>query len=193
MRILYVHGLGSYYNSSHEKIIALKTIGTVVGIDVDYCKGYESVFEKVSSAASINNIDVIIGTSIGGYMAAQVGAECGVPFVALNPIINPKTWLQQWIGNFADHNNQTKMLSNNTVEGYPVMNTDGNGLVLLDSNDQIINARKTNSLLEDTFHVKMFTGGNHGFAHMESALPLILAHMNIPPTIEPSNNHILRT
>jgi predicted esterase YcpF (UPF0227 family) len=179
MRILYVHGFGSHYNPTHKKIIALETLGTVIGIDVDYCKGYEFVFEKVQAAVSIHEIDVIVGTCMGGYMAAQVGAKIKVPFVSLNPIVAPDIWLQQWIGAFADHNNNTKMLSDITVSGYPVMATEGHGLVLLDSNDEIINARETFRLLEDTFHVKLFEGGNHCFRHMEHALPLIAGHIKI--------------
>jgi predicted esterase YcpF (UPF0227 family) len=178
MKILYVHGLGSHYNPSHEKIIALNTLGTVVGIDVDYCKGYTHVFEKVQDAVDTNDIDAIVGTSMGGYMAAQVGTNTGIPFVLLNPIVAPNVWLQKWVGAFADHSNSTKMLSNNTVAGYPDMITDGNGLVLLDSKDEIISARETFRLLETTFHVKMFEGGNHCFKHMELALPLIVDYIN---------------
>ena len=63
------------------------------------------------------------------------------------------------------------------------MVTEGNGLMLLDSKDEIINARETFRLLEDTFHVKMFEGGNHGFKHMERALPLIATHINTPQAI----------
>jgi predicted esterase YcpF (UPF0227 family) len=192
MRILYVHGFGSHYNPTHKKIIALETLGTVIGIDVDYCKGYEFVFEKVQSAVNIDAIDVIVGTCMGGYMAAQVGTQIGVPFVSLNPIVAPDIWLQQWIGAFADCDNSTKILPDNTVAGYPAITTEGNGLVLLDSNDEIINAKETFRLLEDAFHVKMFAGGNHGFAHIEHALPLIMEHMNTAPAIEQPDNHILR-
>jgi predicted esterase YcpF (UPF0227 family) len=192
MKLLYLHGFGSHYNPTHDKIIALETIGTVCGIDIDYCKGYEFVFEKVQSTVSIHDIDVIVGTCMGGYMAAQVGAAIDVPFVSVNPIVAPNIWLQQWVGAFSDCDNNTKILPDNTVAGYPDITTEGNGLVLLDSNDEIVNAKETFRLLEDTFNVKMFAGGNHCFAHMEHALPLIVEHMNIPPAIEQPDNHILR-
>jgi hypothetical protein len=177
MNILYIHGFGSQFDPTHEKIVALATLGKVTGVNVDYCKGFRSVFEKVLDVVLADGIDLIVGTSMGGYMAAHVGAETGVPFVSINPAITPNINLQKWLGTFADHNGNTKSLTESTIASYPDIATTGYGLVLLDSKDEVIKAGETMRLLEDTFHVKMFSGGNHRFAHIEQAMPLIATHI----------------
>jgi hypothetical protein len=177
MNILYIHGFGSQFDPTHEKIVALATLGKVTGVNVDYCKGFESVFNKVRDVVSTDGIDLIVGTSMGGYMAAHVGAETGVPFVSINPAITPVSSLQKWMGTFADHNGNTKSLTESTIDSYPDIATTGYGLVLLDHNDEVIKAGDTVRLLEDKFHVEMFSGGNHRFAHMEQAMPLIATHV----------------
>ena len=176
MKILYVHGFGSQFNPTHEKIVALETLGTVYGVDVDYCKGFTHVFEKICSVVALEHIDIIVGTSMGGYMAAHVGAETGVPFVSLNPAVTPNISLAKWQGMFTDFNGDDKCLTESVIGGYPNIATTGCGLVLLDQKDEIISAGTTFSLLEDVFNVKMFAGGNHRFAHIDKALPMITTH-----------------
>lgn len=173
MKILYVHGFGSSYDPEHEKIQYLKTLGTVIGVDVDYCDGFTSVFERVLDAVLTEKVDLIVGTSMGGYMAAHVGAEAGIPFVAMNPAIKPNISLQRWVGAFVDYNGHEHYLSESVCETYPDIVQKGNGLVLLDSGDEVIPAYPTQHLLENVFDVRMFSGGNHRFAHLETALPII--------------------
>ena len=55
---------------------------------------------------------------------------------------------------------------------YPIAKN-GCGLILLDEGDEVIDARHTREVLKDYYQVEMFEGGNHRFAHMEEALPLI--------------------
>lgn len=177
MKILYVHGFGSQYDPTHEKIQMLETLGTVVGVDVDYCKGFRSAFETVFGAALENGVDLIVGTSMGGYMAAHVGAETGTPFVSLNPAVQPSVTLQKWIGTFTDYAGNDRCLTEGVVANYPDIIQEGSGLVIVETADEIINAATTVALLEDAFHVETFSGGSHRFTHMEKALPLIRSHM----------------
>ena len=86
MNILYIHGFGSKYDPEHEKIKTLESIGTVFGVDVDYTRGFRSCFETIMDVFLTGSVDLVVGTSMGGYMASHVGAESGTPFVAINPI-----------------------------------------------------------------------------------------------------------
>lgn len=173
MKILYVHGFGSKYDPTHEKIQQLETLGEVVGVDVDYCKGFSRAFETVLAVVLSEGIDLIVGTSMGGYMAAHVGSETGTPFVSLNPATNPSESLQKWVGGFVDYTGTEHHLAESVVQNYPDIVTEGCGLVLLDSGDEVINAYNTQSMLESFFEVHMFKGGGHRFVHMEKALPVI--------------------
>jgi len=177
VKILYVHGFGSHYDPEHEKIKALETLGTVIGVDVDYCKGFRSAFETVFSVALVEGVDLIVGTSMGGYMAAHVGAESGTPFVALNPAITPSETLQKWVGTFTDFTGKDRCLTEGTVGNYPDIMQEGSGLVIVETADEVLRAADTVAMLGEVFWVEVFAGGSHRFTHMEAALPLIKEHI----------------
>lgn len=173
MKILYVHGFGSHYDPNHEKIKMLESLGEVVGVDVDYCKGFTAVFEKVLDTVLAENVDLIVGTSMGGYMAAHVGAETGIPFVALNPAVEPSESLKKWEGNFTDFTGHSHYLDEVTVENYPDIIKEGCGLVIVETGDEVISAFHTSELLDEVFEVHVIKGGSHRFTHMEQAVELI--------------------
>lgn len=176
MKILYIHGFGSRFDPKHAKIQALETLGEVIGIDVDYCKGFKSVFEDVIYKVTTQKVTLIVGTSMGGYMAAHVGSVAGVPFVALNPAISPSHDLLQWEGIFADYNGGSHYLSESTIANYPDIVTEGRGLIIVESGDDVVNANNTVNKLSEYFQVERFSGGEHQFTHIDRAIPLIEQH-----------------
>ena len=177
MKILYIHGFASQYDPNHNKIKMLETLGTVVGVNVDYCNGFTDVFNKALDAAIIGEVDLIVGTSMGGYLAAQVGAKTGVPFVSLNPAINPSNALQKWVGTFKDYADNDKCLTLSAVGSYPDITQDGAGLIVVESGDEVICAADTIALLKDVFRVELFSGGSHRFTNLERVLPIIQEHL----------------
>lgn len=176
MNILYIHGFGSKYDPEHEKIKALETLGVMCGVDLDYTRGFRNCFEIVLEEVLAQHIDLIVGTSMGGYMAAHVGAETGVPFVALNPAISPSNSLQQWIGHNTAHDGTEFILTDSIVANYPDIIEEGCGLVIVETGDEVISASNTISKLAKVFKVAIFPGGSHRFTHIENALPLITEH-----------------
>ena len=107
MKILYIHGFGSYYHPSKSKIQTLQRLGDVIGVNLDYCEGFEPSYEKVCEVVS--SCDLIVGTSMGGYMASHVGTAYGIPFVALNPAVNPRDSLLKHVGSFVDYGGNDKV------------------------------------------------------------------------------------
>lgn len=178
MKILYIHGFGSAFDPTHEKVKLLETLGTVYGVDVDYCKGFDHSFETVRHAVTVNEIDLLVGTSMGGYMSACVGAELGIPFVALNPAVEPSKSLLRWIGAFTSYIGKEQYLSENTAASYPDIAKDGCGLVIVESADEVIDPTHTETVLRDVYRVERFMGGSHRFTHTERALPLIKEFYN---------------
>lgn len=183
MNILYVHGFGSSFDPTQEKIQLLETLGTVYGVNIDYTKGYSSASGAIYDAVMGNQIDLIVGTSMGGYMSAMMGEYMGVPFVAMNPAINPSENLQKWTGHFVDHNGADRFLSEGCAAGYPEITKKGAGLILLDLADEVIPARATEALLQEAFNVHTFSGGGHRFTHTKIALPMIEEHYNNASTV----------
>jgi hypothetical protein len=82
MKILYIHGFGSYYDPAKSKVQTLQSLGDVVGVNVDYCEGFEVSVQKVKDAAM--SCDLIVGTSMGGFMASHVGAAFGILMLSSN-------------------------------------------------------------------------------------------------------------
>lgn len=172
MKILYVHGFGSGFDPENPKVKTLGQLGDVVGVNVDYCKGFESAYDDVSNAA--NGCDLIVGTSMGGYMASHVGASKGIPFVALNPAVMPSKTLVRHIGDFVDYTGKQSSLSAEKVSSYPdIRMTDGCGLVLLESGDDVINPEETYNMLSETYRVEQYPGGSHRFESLADRMELI--------------------
>jgi uncharacterized protein len=182
MRTLYVHGFGSRFDPDNIKVKALRRLGEVVGVDVDYCAGFETAVSKVSAAAS--HCDLIVGTSMGGYLASHVGAAIGIPFVALNPAVKPSETLCRHIGTFVDYVGRHSTLREETVAGYPdIQMVGGCGLILLEAGDDVIDPEVTLNMLRGIYTVKMYEGGSHRFEGLPGLLGEIEEFMNMAEAV----------
>jgi predicted esterase YcpF (UPF0227 family) len=183
MNILYVHGFASSFDPTQEKIQLLETLGTVYGVNIDYTEGYSSASIAIYDEVMGKQIDLIVGTSMGGYMSAMMGEYMGIPFVAMNPAINPSETLKKRLGHFVDYNGNDKFLSEQTAASYPEITKKGAGLILLDLADEVLPARATKALLQEVFNVHTFVDGSHRFAHTKVALPVIKEHYDNACTV----------
>lgn len=173
VQILYIHGWGSCFDNSSQKVQALNQIGKVSGIDLDYTTMPDQIETSLRELVIQADVDLLVGTSLGGYWAARIGAKCGVPFVAINPAIEPKVTLKKYVGKGTNYVGQKYHLSETVVDKYSEIATDGCGLILLDEADDVIDSIKTQEKLSQHYDVQMFEGGNHRFEHMTESLPLI--------------------
>jgi predicted esterase YcpF (UPF0227 family) len=171
MNILYIHGFGSAFDPESEKVKALGTLGTVYGVNLDYTMPFEVTKELVADAIQHHQIDLIVGTSMGGYTASQCAA--GIPFVAINPAIDPATSLQKYLGWHTDYSGNKFCLTPQIIQDLPKFNTVGAGLILLDLADEVIDANITQAELQSHYKVVAWAGGHHRFAHIAEALPII--------------------
>jgi len=97
MRVLYLHGLGSQANC--QKVRWLREEGHDVDspkIDFNDPRSYEDVYKSIQHT----NYDVIIGSSMGGWFAWNLGKEMGVPVLLLNPALHSRT-LEPIIGSYS--------------------------------------------------------------------------------------------
>ena len=173
MKIFYIHGFGSSFDETSAKITTLKTLGEVSGVDIDYTKSFSDIKKLLIEKIIESKADLIVGTSMGGYYAAELGNELGVPFVAINPAITPYISLQKYVGNGVDWTGKSYSLKKKTVDEYHDISTTGAGLILLDNGDDVIDSTKTFETLKDKYSVKCFEGGSHRFEHMNESLDLI--------------------
>jgi hypothetical protein len=179
MKILYIHGFASKFDVANEKVVGLKSLGEVVGITVDYTRPWIDVFNLLASTAMHERVDLIVGTSLGGYWAAEIGEHFGIPFVALNPSIEPSVTLKRYEGKNVSYTGDEYELSSSVIDSYANRDfaVSGSGLVILDAADEVLDSDRTKRLLEPHYAVSVFDGGSHRFEHINESLELIEKHV----------------
>ena len=171
LNILYIHGFGSRVDPDGDKQVALRKIASVAAFAPDYSQGYEKVLADVEPL--LQQADLLIGTSMGGFLVSRLSEATGKPFVAINPVMAPWAILSKYIGSQLDHYGRPFTLTADTARGYPDFLPSAQGMVLLDMADELLDSQATLGALGPQMTVHTFAGGSHRFSHMEEALPLI--------------------
>lgn len=166
--ILYCHGWGSHFDPRKNKIRALAKILPVDGITVDYTLHPQVVFEMYAARLKLHPEALVVGTSLGGFYAAWLGAEFDRPFIAINPAIAPSTTLRTYIGHGVNHVGEAFELTEDCVRAYDAFSfrLDGQGTIVLDMGDEILDAQVTLDFVSGRLPVVAFEGGSHRFDHM---------------------------
>lgn len=183
MNILYIHGWGSEFDSGSNKVTQLSRLGSVVGPNLDYTQGLRAVLDECKGWIQEHDIDLIVGTSLGGYTASHLGARTGLPFVAVNPAINPRESLEKYLGEGVDHVGHQYHLRPEVIADLPLFNMNGFGLVLLDMDDEVLDSSLTAEFIGSRYPVVTFQGGSHRFEHMEDSLGYVQNLVNNAQTI----------
>jgi len=176
LKTYYLHGFSSRFDNSSDKLKTLARLGPVYGHDIDYTLGSEEVIEESLDKLMQINPDLLVGTSMGGWLAGILGAESGIPFVAINPVTDPDQMLKARIGQGVDHQGKPYELTASAAASYYTFTLYGSGLILLDKGDELLRWYDTARILGDYFPVHCFDGGSHRFEHMNEALELIRGH-----------------
>lgn len=167
--ILYFHGFGSAFDSNSPKVNTLRKLGGVVGHNIDYTLGPEKVLEQARQMALRYDPSLLVGTSMGGWLAMELSRQTGIPYAAFNPCLDPQVSLLKYEGDGTDYQGKSYHLTRETVESYytPV-NT--NGTVFVETGDEVIPYEHTLELLEPGTQYQVFTGGDHRFQHVADTL-----------------------
>lgn len=171
LNILYIHGFGSQVDPNGDKQAALRKIASVAAFAPDYSQGYKKVLAEVEPL--LQQADLLIGTSMGGFLVSRLSEATGKPFVAINPVLAPSAVLSKYIGSHLDYYGRAFTLTADTANGYPDFLPSQRGIVLLDMGDELIDSEATLGAIGQQMVVHAFAGGSHRFSHMEEALPLI--------------------
>ena len=186
MRIGYLHGYGSYFDENNIKVKALSKIGDVVGLDVNYNNG-NSVIEYASAWAIEQQLDLIVGCSMGAWLASHVGAAVGIPSVMLNPALCPKDSLRRYLdvpeGELDWGGYPMASIDSNVLSSYLDINKEGFGLVLLESADNVFWYEHSKSKLDKYYEVIVIPGGSHRFESLDDQLDHISKHVELSELI----------
>tara|TARA_R100000900_G_scaffold66106_1_gene52887 strand:+ start:183443 stop:184015 length:573 start_codon:yes stop_codon:yes gene_type:complete len=179
IRIMYLHGYGSRFDPQSDKMQVLSQLGKVFGPDLDYGQGPDTVLAVAMDFARREEPDLVIGTSMGGWLASHVGAALGIPFVALNPAIQPAQTLRKYIGHTVNYSGFDATIDADAVAAYPDFQKDSfSGLVLCEEGDEVLGAGETMVFLEGHHDVRLLPGGSHRFSCLSSQLDSIRNHVS---------------
>ena len=139
MHVVYIHGLES---SPHVAKVAWlrKQVDTVYAPDINYRDSNSYI--DLDRYINAHDIDLIYGSSMGGFYAYTLGKKYGIPVVLFNPALHSRT---------------LKVTAPKTMAGY---NT---GDVYLGKDDNVIDPKKTEELLDvagDAYEVHYYDGGH---------------------------------
>ena len=171
LNILYLHGFGSRFDPESNKIKSLSKLGEITPFTYDYTQSPNKIIETIKTVIYRDKIDLIVGTSLGGWYAAECGAQLHIPFVALNPLVFPKS-LNKYIGPGIDHYGQEFDLKESVVKEYWDMRGEGIGYILVELDDDIIDPTSIDKITHN-FELLRLYGGNHRFTSLEKCIPLI--------------------
>lgn len=95
MKILNIHGYkGNAHNSAYAALEALGYNGDIVSPQLDYdTTRPEKVLEILHQQIAENKVNIIVGTSLGGFFAAVLSAQLNLPVILVNPCLMPFIYL----------------------------------------------------------------------------------------------------
>ena len=87
-RILFLHGLESKANC--DKVGFLRSLGHIVtSPKINYRE--DNCYDNLKALVKYNAYDVIIGSSMGGWVAWNLGKDLGIPVLLLNPAVHSRS------------------------------------------------------------------------------------------------------
>lgn len=140
--------------------------------------------ERCLLNAKQKNINIILlGSSMGGYYAQYFGQKYQIPYIMINPALNPVPIFNQSMGCHTNPVTSEKFCIDQdyikALQDYDIEELDQNvpALMLLDTDDEVIDVdlalqryvQKDNLCKKSQFKSALFSGGDHRFIHMPQA------------------------
>jgi predicted esterase YcpF (UPF0227 family) len=144
-KVLYIHGAFSAFKPKSEKVLALKKSFNVFGASYSMETPFNQNLEDFQNFCILQNIEVIIGTSLGGLYASWISKRLGLPCVLINPCVDPAGTIHRLIG---EHTNYTtgklEKFTQSLADSFPSENhINDHSLVCVGLKDDVINPLKT--------------------------------------------------
>lgn len=98
--ILYLHGFNSTGASTKAEDMrqrALKFGWTVLSPTIDY-KNFDNIPKQLKSLMLTKRPDLVVGTSMGGFLTMYATWKYGVKGIAINPVTEPQETLKKMVG-----------------------------------------------------------------------------------------------
>jgi len=188
--IVYLHGFNSAYNPDSDKIAALSKLDKIYPLSYNSFDTYDNILRYIlTETEHLENL-VYVGTSLGGFYAANCASKLGVPCVLINPVVRGSFIQSNAIfvkdipmTNFVtgEINHVTQPMID-SYEGLDIKELDYvcKPMLLLDLDDELIDSQDTSDHLKGIVSSSSvsYLGGSHRFDHIDLALPSIELYLN---------------
>ncbi len=175
--ILFIHGFASCgLGAKSRQLIRHFGERRVLAPDLPFVPS--QAIKALQSLIAKRPIELLVGSSLGGYYATWLNRERPLPTVLINPAVRPWELLQDHLGTqrrWCDgaqfefthtHAEQLRHLSR------PRLTADERYLVLLQTGDEVLDYRQAARFYADQ-QVVVQDGGNHRFENLAHYLPAI--------------------
>jgi predicted esterase YcpF (UPF0227 family) len=174
-KILYIHGFASC-GKGNKSLLLKSHFGTENVIAPDLPPSPIDAINMIEEILKSTSIDLLIGSSLGGYYATYIAEKYRMKAVLVNPSTQPWETLAAYTGwqkRFCDEEvfefkpvylEQLKMLQTAPEQG--------RYLLLLQSEDEVLDYTKAQSFY-NKHKIIVEYGGNHRFENLDEYLSMI--------------------
>lgn len=176
--ILFIHGFASC-GLGHKSRALRDYFGARQVLLPDLSHEPETAIAQLQQLISEHPIDLLVGSSLGGYYATWLNREGHRPAVLINPAVAPFSRLSEYLGEHQGCDGRSFFLTEAHLAALkrlhrPSLRADERYLVLLQTGDEVLDYRQAAAYYAEKDLV-IEQGGNHRFQQFETYLPRITA------------------
>ncbi len=174
-KILYLHGFASC-GKGNKSTELKKYFGEENVLSPDLSPSPLDTIAMIEEVLKSENIDLLIGSSLGGFYATYLAEKYQMSAVVLNPSTRPWDTLAPYVGwqkRFCDEESfEFKTVYIEQLKTLEVMPNKGKYLTLLQSEDEVLDYTKAQSFY-NKHKVIVEYGGNHRFENIHDYMSMI--------------------
>lgn len=175
--VLYIHGFASGFDPESSKVKAIEKHFSVIGLTLDYSLPRHELMSELTNFLLEHDVDLIIGTSMGGHMALEIANRFGVPAVAINPAIQPHNTLRAGVHqNY--HTDKKFVLTKPVVDTYKDVTTTAPAIIIVNMDDDVINPNLTIDKYSQHYTITKLATGGHRCVNIDEAMDTVVNFFN---------------
>ena len=179
--ILFIHGFKSCGLGNKSKaLIDFFGLDNVIAPDLPFKP--KKAIEKIEEIKKNKSIDLLVGSSLGGFYATWINSKIYIPSVLINPAVAPFASLSNLKGEHTDCYGLNFTLTDEDIDYLgglcrENLSDQEKYLVLLQTGDEVLNYNDAADFYKK-FDVIIENGGNHRFENFENQCQKISEWLN---------------
>lgn len=176
--ILYIHGFASCGLGNKSRLLQ-QYFGHGKVLTPDLSHEPLTAVAQLETILSQHDIRLLVGSSLGGYLATWLKRRHDIPAVLINPAIAPYLLLEDYLGSHEGCHGQMINVTRQTLQELlglhrETLQEKEAYLVLLQTGDEVLDYRQASAYYAAK-DVIIEQGGNHRFENLSDHLPRIEA------------------